>query len=170
MRQDLDHPTGPVQVDSAMPEPVAGCMDHAIGTVERRLEPGSGSEINTSTPACRNRCGATSLEPADDLDAEQSRASGDHNPHRVRIVVRIVRAWLRRSRWLSPVEGFSDGGITSNFPVHFFDNALPRWPTVSLNLGIHPDDAPHQDVWLPQDWDDLNIPVKTLGGSGLGFG
>jgi hypothetical protein len=33
---------------------------------------------------------------------------------------------------------FSDGGITSNFPVHFFDNPLPRWPTVSLNLGIHP--------------------------------
>ena len=65
---------------------------------------------------------------------------------------------------------FSDGGITSNFPVHFFDNALPRWPTVSLNLGLHPEDAPHQDIWLPQDWEDLNIPVKTLGGSGLGFG
>jgi predicted acylesterase/phospholipase RssA len=75
---------------------------------------------------------------------------------------------------LSPLDSaqelwFSDGGITSNFPVHFFDNALPRWPTVSLNLGVHPQDAPHQDVWLPQDWDDLNIPVKTLGGSGLGF-
>ena len=65
---------------------------------------------------------------------------------------------------------FSDGGITSNFPVHFFDNPLPRWATVSLNLGIHPFDAPHQDIWLPLDWDYLNIPVKTLGGSGLGFG
>ncbi|HEX6760676.1 MAG TPA: hypothetical protein VF086_20045 [Propionibacteriaceae bacterium] len=65
---------------------------------------------------------------------------------------------------------FSDGGITSNFPVHFFDNALPRWPTVSLNLGVHPHEAPHQDIWLPQDWDDLNIPVKALGGSGFGFG
>ena len=54
--------------------------------------------------------------------------------------------------------------------VHFFDDALPRWPTVSLNLGLHPEDAPHQDIWLPQDWEDLNIPVKTLGGSGLGFG
>jgi hypothetical protein len=41
---------------------------------------------------------------------------------------------------------------------------------VSLNLGVHPYGAPHQDVWLPQDWDDLSIPVKTLGGSGLGFG
>ncbi|HUR81606.1 MAG TPA: patatin-like phospholipase family protein [Thermoanaerobaculia bacterium] len=29
---------------------------------------------------------------------------------------------------------FSDGGITSNFPVHFFDAALPRWPTFAINL------------------------------------
>ncbi|MFN2586657.1 MAG: hypothetical protein ABR613_00875 [Actinomycetota bacterium] len=30
---------------------------------------------------------------------------------------------------------FSDGGITSNFPVHFFDGPLPRRPTFGLNLG-----------------------------------
>jgi predicted acylesterase/phospholipase RssA len=29
---------------------------------------------------------------------------------------------------------FSDGGITSNFPVHFFDAPLPRWPTFAFNL------------------------------------
>jgi hypothetical protein len=29
---------------------------------------------------------------------------------------------------------FSDGGITSNFPVHFFDSPLPRRPTFGLNL------------------------------------
>lgn len=29
---------------------------------------------------------------------------------------------------------FSDGGITSNFPVHFFDKPLPRWPTFAFNL------------------------------------
>jgi hypothetical protein len=29
---------------------------------------------------------------------------------------------------------FSDGGITSNFPVHFFDSPLPRWPTFAINL------------------------------------
>ena len=80
------------------------------------------------------------------------------------------RLALLASHDLAQALWFSDGGITSNFPVHFFDDALPRWPTVSLNLGIHPLGAPHQDVWLPQDWDDLSIPVKTLGGSGLGFG
>lgn len=29
---------------------------------------------------------------------------------------------------------FSDGGISSNFPVHFFDQLIPRWPTFALNL------------------------------------
>ena len=29
---------------------------------------------------------------------------------------------------------FSDGGITSNFPVQFFDAPLPRWPTFAINL------------------------------------
>jgi hypothetical protein len=34
---------------------------------------------------------------------------------------------------------FSDGGITSNFPIHFFDAPLPRWPTFGINLGPMPD-------------------------------
>jgi predicted acylesterase/phospholipase RssA len=29
---------------------------------------------------------------------------------------------------------FSDGGISSNFPVHFFDRLVPRWPTFGINL------------------------------------
>jgi len=29
---------------------------------------------------------------------------------------------------------FSDGGITSNFPIHRFDALYPRWPTLGLNL------------------------------------
>lgn len=37
---------------------------------------------------------------------------------------------------------FSDGGICSNFPVHFFDAPLPRWPTFAINLRPpHPDYA-----------------------------
>jgi predicted acylesterase/phospholipase RssA len=36
---------------------------------------------------------------------------------------------------------FSDGGITSNFPVHFFDSPLPRRPTFGLHLaGFEPDE------------------------------
>lgn len=29
---------------------------------------------------------------------------------------------------------FSDGGISSNFPIHLFDDLLPRWPTFGLTL------------------------------------
>jgi predicted acylesterase/phospholipase RssA len=45
---------------------------------------------------------------------------------------------------------FSDGGICSNFPVHFFDSPLPRWPTFGINL-----DAKHPryeaGFWMPKD-------------------
>ena len=33
---------------------------------------------------------------------------------------------------------FSDGGISSNFPVHFFDRLVPRWPTFAINLRPFP--------------------------------
>jgi hypothetical protein len=43
---------------------------------------------------------------------------------------------------------FSDGGICSNFPVNFFDSALPRWPSFGINLaGPIVDDV---DVWMPK--------------------
>jgi predicted acylesterase/phospholipase RssA len=33
---------------------------------------------------------------------------------------------------------FSDGGISSNFPITLFDSPLPRWPTFAINLGGFP--------------------------------
>jgi predicted acylesterase/phospholipase RssA len=49
---------------------------------------------------------------------------------------------------------FSDGGITSNFPVHFFDSPLPRWPTFAITLEPYPRSAaehrdPAASVWMP---------------------
>lgn len=52
---------------------------------------------------------------------------------------------------------FSDGGVTSNFPIHFFDSPLPRRPTFGLNLTTfdrdeQPDlDDPAQAVQGPLD-------------------
>jgi hypothetical protein len=38
---------------------------------------------------------------------------------------------------------FSDGGITSNFPIHFFDSPLPQRPTFGLQLtSFEPGDGP----------------------------
>jgi hypothetical protein len=47
---------------------------------------------------------------------------------------------------------FSDGGITSNFPVHFFDAPVPRWPTFAINLAQHTEryHAPEQHVYAPR--------------------
>lgn len=43
---------------------------------------------------------------------------------------------------------FSDGGIASNFPVHFFDQSLPRWPTFAINLRPYHPDYPDSQVWM----------------------
>lgn len=50
---------------------------------------------------------------------------------------------------------FSDGGISSNFPVHFFDQPLPGRPTFALNLRPFQPDRPRdkdesQNVWMPK--------------------
>ncbi|MHA6720342.1 hypothetical protein ACX40Y_12940 [Sphingomonas sp. RS6] len=46
---------------------------------------------------------------------------------------------------------FSDGGLSSNFPIHLFDAPLPQWPTFAINLAdddaSRPPDAP--PVHLP---------------------
>lgn len=36
---------------------------------------------------------------------------------------------------------FSDGGITSNLPIHRFDALFPRWPTLAINLMYTNDDG-----------------------------
>jgi hypothetical protein len=46
---------------------------------------------------------------------------------------------------------FSDGGICSNFPIHFFDSALPRWPTFGIDLKPYHPDHPETDVRMPQN-------------------
>jgi predicted acylesterase/phospholipase RssA len=52
---------------------------------------------------------------------------------------------------------FSDGGISSNFPVHFFDRFIPRWPTFGINLRpFHPDHEKSEtdeceNTYLPPD-------------------
>lgn len=45
---------------------------------------------------------------------------------------------------------FSDGGLCSNFPVHLFDAALPRWPTFGLWLGRRSPFYRRARVWLPR--------------------
>lgn len=66
----------------------------------------------------------------------EDRVDGEHEPE---------RCW------------FSDGGICSNFPIHFFDAPLPGRPTFGMNLrpfplGQKPNEGEQsKNVWLPED-------------------
>jgi len=47
---------------------------------------------------------------------------------------------------------FSDGGISSNFPLHLFDGPLPRWPTFAINLVYSKtSDGGTDQVYLPNE-------------------
>lgn len=59
------------------------------------------------------------------------------------ILFSAVPLWaVNHNKAGSPVERvwFSDGGITSNFPVHRFDAIYPRWPTLAINFKSTGDD------------------------------
>jgi hypothetical protein len=69
----------------------------------------------------------------------------------------------------------SDGGIGSNFPIHFFDGWLPGRPTFGLNLGPYPSAGRVEpggtggdverwatgDIWLPTSPDQSRFRRRT---------
>jgi predicted acylesterase/phospholipase RssA len=63
---------------------------------------------------------------------------------------------------------FSDGGITSNFPIHFFDTLFPLWPTFGLDIEPYPRNGSGGDVWLPPQTADpitlAPVPIRTAAG------
>ena len=51
------------------------------------------------------------------------------------------------------LQWFSDGGLTSNFPLHFFDAALPTRPTFAISLDSFPPGVePSPDESRNVDW------------------
>jgi predicted acylesterase/phospholipase RssA len=69
---------------------------------------------------------------------------------------------------------FSDGGITSNFPIHFFDSPLPRWPTFGINLGPAGPGGLGSDqqrnIWAPMTNDQGAVPRWAAITGLVGFG
>jgi hypothetical protein len=99
----------------------------------------------------------------DEHDAEWTAAADD--PARVSALSGPAERLAPQRLW------FSDGGISSNFPVHFFDTLLPRHPTFALNLRpFHPSHPPkpdeHENVWMIDDYRegilDWSYAVGTL--------
>ena len=52
---------------------------------------------------------------------------------------------------------FSDGGLSSNFPIHFFDAIWPRWPTFGVKL----------EAFDPQVHQEQRITLPVKAGQGL---
>lgn len=64
---------------------------------------------------------------------------------------------------------FSDGGITSNFPIHRFDSLYPQWPTLGVSLagtdksGV-PDHPGLRDPNLPEEERLIFLPKRPSDG------
>jgi predicted acylesterase/phospholipase RssA len=61
------------------------------------------------------------------------------------ILLSAVPLWRREGSSPPRRCWFSDGGISSNFPVHFFDRLVPRWPTFAINLRQFRSDEDERD-------------------------
>jgi predicted acylesterase/phospholipase RssA len=80
--------------------------------------------------------------------------------------------WTRKpgpnGKWILERCWFSDGGICSNLPIHFFDTLLPTRPTFALNLEApHPDWPVHLPPFEPgrSELDNVWMPGQNHDGS-----
>ncbi|MGD1065508.1 MAG: hypothetical protein ABR975_01685 [Vulcanimicrobiaceae bacterium] len=69
---------------------------------------------------------------------------------------------------------FSDGGISSNFPITLFDSPLPRWPTFGISLaglpaGVQPDPDEAKNVSMISSNAAGRLPVFTRFTGVVGF-
>jgi hypothetical protein len=64
------------------------------------------------------------------------------------ILLSAVRLHARVADGTYEARLFSDGGISSNFPIHFFDGWLPQRPTFGLDL-IGPDPNASSNILMP---------------------
>ncbi|HEY5979077.1 MAG TPA: hypothetical protein VIT41_05515 [Microlunatus sp.] len=88
--------------------------------------------------------------------------------------VEAVRAWRRQhpdagldehaaavtQRPVFDVNWFSDGGLTANLPVQFFDSVLPSRPTFAIDLAPFSDDHPRS----ADERDNSYLPLVNQGG------
>lgn len=71
-------------------------------------------------------------------------------------------------RRIEPV-WFSDGGIASNFPMHFFDQTWPLRPTFGINLQPRHPHFPNQMVWRAEPGGSGILPRYRPMGTMFGF-
>ncbi len=64
---------------------------------------------------------------------------------------------------------FSDGGLSNNFPIQFFDHLLPNTPTFAVSLDNFNPERHHGDqVWMPETSAPTGgalLPIDDIGGT-----
>ncbi len=56
---------------------------------------------------------------------------------------------------------FSDGGLSSNFPIHFFDSPLPRWPTFAIDLLPGAPETPSVRAHIPSEYASGSVSMES---------
>ncbi len=128
------------------PRIVRWMMDHAPG-------PGDAEETDTFVRMRRHEPSLLPMPLPADLPVVVMTRMSLSFPVLLSAVPLWALLWSEESAGVVPTHcWFSDGGITSNFPMHFFDSPLPRWPTFAINLGPGDDLDPteqRKNIWAP---------------------
>jgi hypothetical protein len=62
---------------------------------------------------------------------------------------------------------FSDGGVTNNFPIQFFDHLFPNSPTFAISLDEYDPKRNYDNVWLPSlAVSGIQLPIMPFSGLG----
>jgi predicted acylesterase/phospholipase RssA len=86
------------------------------------------------------------------------------------VLISAVRLWSYDALGGGLLETWmSDGGISSNFPIHFFDAFLPGHPTFGLDLAPGAAAAGIPEVWMPDRPGDQRPPRWRGVGDLVGF-
>jgi predicted acylesterase/phospholipase RssA len=67
---------------------------------------------------------------------------------------------------------FSDGGLSSNFPIHFFDRLWPNTPTFGIALDAFAEkrNAGRSRTWMPaSSGSGVLLPIQAIDGGVIGF-
>lgn len=161
----------PVPTDAGAVTSQTGWLDLvALGQGLRRLPPARSLPVIVATRLSLSFPGLISAVPLHDVD---------YAHEGTRAAVAAARAALREGA-VPALAGvgfrrlwFSDGGLCSNFPVQFFDGALPTRPTFAINLGPfpqgrEPDPDPSKDIEYARTNEVLRATYADLPSSGLG--
>lgn len=89
----------------------------------------------------------------------------------VPVLLSALRLYSAHPEADGPVESYmADGGITSNFPIHFFDDWLPSHPTFGLDL-VSVAEVGDEPVFMPDGDEIRRMPAaQTITGVGSFLG